>query len=512
MKGFYLVIAIAFVSFYGYSQIPTGYYAAADGLTGDQLKAALNNIIDGHTELSYTEAKEALKDTDEDPDNVNNVICLYTGWSYAKTAFGNGSEEWNREHTWSKSHGDFGDVAPAGTDIHHLRPADASVNSAKNNRDFDEGTTEYIDASGATGCYMSTDVWEPRDAVKGDVARMIFYMATRYEGENGEPDLEPVDYVNTAPSNEPYYGKLSTLLTWHENDPVDDWERNRNDIIYYNYQNNRNPFIDHPEYVDSIWGSGSGGGGGGGNEPNTNLLISEVADPANTANAKFVEIYNNGDLSIDFDSEVWYLSRQANAGSWVDLKLSGLLLAGETYIVSYNTSTFFTSYGFNADANSTAASGNGNDGYFLFSGGGHTSGTLIDSFGEIDVDGIGEDWEYTDTKAVRVYNTTEPNPVWTKEEWLISSTANDSDMSPDWHHKTLMWTGATSKDWSTSSNWNESGVASAFAPDAGTKVIVDTNVEIVEVSGVVSCGGIEVIQTGNVHLLPNSRLIVGGQN
>jgi endonuclease I len=514
MKGYIFAIAFLFISFFGFSQIPAGYYDAADGLTGDQLKAALNSIIEGHTEFSYDAVKYALWDTDEDPNNSNNVICLYTGWSYGKTDFGNGSENWNREHTWSKSHGDFGDVAPAGTDLHHLRPTDASVNSAKNNRDFDYGASEYMDGSGATGCYYSTNIWEPRDEVKGDVARMIFYMATRYEGENGEPDLEVVDYVDTAPNNESNYGKLSTLLTWHENDPVDDWERNRNNIIYSDYQGNRNPYIDHPEYVDSIWGSGSGSGGEGGGEedPNTNLIISEVADPNNVANSKFVELYNNGDVSIDFDSEVWYLSRQANGDSWVDLKLEGLLPAGETYVVSYNTDYFFSSYGINADKNSTAASGNGDDGYFLFSGGGHTTGILVDAYGEIDVDGTGEDWEYADSKAVRVYNITEPNPVWTKEEWFVSSTADDSDMSPNWHHKTLIWTGTTSKDWSMATNWSESGMVSDFIPDAGTKVIVNSNTEIVEVTGEVACGGIDVLLTGNVRLMPNSKLVVGGND
>lgn len=238
-----------------FAQIPAGYYDAASGLSGEQLKAALNDIIDGHTELSYDNVTIALRTTDEDPNNSNNVICLYTGWSYGKFDFGNGSEEWNREHVWSKSHGDFGDSPPAGTDLHHLRPADASVNSMKNNMDFDEGLTEYIDASGATGCYYSTDVWEPRAAVKGDVARMIFYMATRYEGENGEVDLELVDYVFSSPNSEAFYGNLETLLTWHSDDPVDDWERDRNDAIY-GIQGNRNPYIDHPEYVDLIWGDG----------------------------------------------------------------------------------------------------------------------------------------------------------------------------------------------------------------------------------------------------------------
>jgi endonuclease I len=235
-------------------QIPAGYYNSAANLYGAALKDALHHIIDDHTELSYTAVTNALKVTDEDPLNSNNVICIYTGWSYPKTEFGNLGNQWNREHVWSKSHGDFGDNPPEGTDLHHLRPCDASVNSAKGNKDFSKGVTQYIDGSGPTGCYTAPYIWEPRDADKGDVARMMFYMAVRYEGDNGETNLELVSYVNSSPDYQPLYGNLDTLLKWHNQDPVSNWEITRNDAIYYQYQGNRNPFIDHPEYVDMIWG------------------------------------------------------------------------------------------------------------------------------------------------------------------------------------------------------------------------------------------------------------------
>jgi endonuclease I len=235
-------------------QIPSGYYASATGLSGESLKTALYNIIKGHHALSYDSVTIALRVTDQDPGNPNNVICLYSGFSYAKNAFGNGSEEWNREHVWSQSHGSFGYVPNPGTDLHHLCPEDASVNSAKSNRDFDECSTPYTDPSGATGCFTGTDRWEPRPAVKGDVARMMFYMDTRYEGENGEPDLLLVTNIFSSPNYEPYYANVDTLYKWHLGDPVDLWEQRRNDTIYYKYQHNRNPFIDHPEYVSLIWG------------------------------------------------------------------------------------------------------------------------------------------------------------------------------------------------------------------------------------------------------------------
>ena len=242
-----LILSISFSTF---AQIPAGYYDSAAGLNETALKNALHNIIDNHTEYSYDDLRDfILENTDEDPNNSNNIILLYTGRSQAKSTFGGGANDWNREHTWAKSHGDFGETPPEGTDAHHLRPTDASVNSSRGNKDFDNGGSQH---SEATGCYSDGDSWEPRDAVKGDVARMILYMAVRYEGDNGEHDLEVVDYVNSSPNGEPYHGKLSTLLAWNNADPVDAFEENRNNVIY-GYQNNRNPFVDHPEYADLIW-------------------------------------------------------------------------------------------------------------------------------------------------------------------------------------------------------------------------------------------------------------------
>ncbi len=236
-----------------FAQIPAGYYDDAQGLSGDQLKAALHNIIKDHTEYSYNDLRDfILKNTDEDPNNSNNVILIYTGRSQAKSTFGGGANDWNREHVWAKSHGGFGTSKPAGTDAHHIRPSDASVNSTRGNLDFDIGGSPVTEAP---GCYVDSDSFEPRDAVKGDVARMIFYMAVRYEGGNGEPDLEVVDQVNTYPN--PLHGKLSQLILWNEQDLPDDFEMHRNDVIYYDYQHNRNPFIDHPEYVNEIWGNPS---------------------------------------------------------------------------------------------------------------------------------------------------------------------------------------------------------------------------------------------------------------
>jgi endonuclease I len=233
---------------------PTGgtdaYYAAAIGKTGENLKNSLHTIISsGVTRLSYDQVWNALKVTDQDPSNSSNVRLLYSGLSRSKTLNGGSTGNWNREHVWAQSHGDFGTSAGPGTDLHHLRPEDVQVNSLRGNKDFDNGGSAV---SGAAGNYSDADSWEPRSAVKGDVARMIFYMAVRYEGGDSWPDLE-VDNA-TSSGSAPRIGRVSALLQWNAQDPPDAAERNRNQLIYANYQRNRNPFIDHPEWVSSIFG------------------------------------------------------------------------------------------------------------------------------------------------------------------------------------------------------------------------------------------------------------------
>lgn len=255
-----LTFTLLIICLYGYSQIPSGYYTPAEGLSGDQLKTALHEIVKDHVVFPYTSSStdtwDILKESDRDTANPDNVILFYSGWSVNAAQEYNNAQGWSREHVWAKSHGGFDTDDIPGTDVHALRPADISVNSARSNLDFDNGGTIYVDGDGVTECRKDGDSWEPRDAVKGDVARMLFYMATRYEGDNSEIELELADAVNTVNSygiNTGYHGKLSTLLEWHNSDPVDSFEINRNNVIY-SYQGNRNPFIDHPEYVGKIWG------------------------------------------------------------------------------------------------------------------------------------------------------------------------------------------------------------------------------------------------------------------
>ena len=261
MKYTFLLLLLVLLPFTTFAQIPVGYYDPADGLTGTALKDALNDIIDGHTEYTYTstgtDVWDILKETDKDTANSDNVILIYSGQSVNAAQEYNSGAGWTREHVWAKSRGDFGTTKGAGTDIHHLKPCDVSINSAHNNRWFAECSDPYLDGGAdSTGSYTSSAqwVWKPRNEVKGDVARMIFYMATRYEGENGELDLEVIDSIpSDNDTQEPIHALLSDLLLWHIEDPVDSFEINRHEVIY-SYQNNRNPYIDHPEYVQEVFG------------------------------------------------------------------------------------------------------------------------------------------------------------------------------------------------------------------------------------------------------------------
>jgi endonuclease I len=243
------------------------YYGAYQGLTGKELKHHLHLIIRNHKVISYEQVWEALESTDECNANHSNIVLIYSMRSQSKEHRDRGTrfnyaaygytlnDSWNREHVWPKSHGFPNESDTAYTDLHHLRPADRSVNSARNTRSFDYSEELYFDNGGSvpTPCKTSKRQysWEPPDAVKGDIARMMFYMTVRYEGPSY--DLELVDYVVPNKNKLPILGKLSTLLQWHKLDPVDDRERRRNDTIYSKYQGNRNQFIDHPEFVELIW-------------------------------------------------------------------------------------------------------------------------------------------------------------------------------------------------------------------------------------------------------------------
>ena len=150
---------------------------------------------------------------------------------------------YNREHIWPQSTGWFKETG-AGSDLHHIRPTITGINSSRGNSmyaEFDETKAQKVNSAGYFGGYRYNDKFEPLNHSKGDIARIIFYLLTRYS--------ESDKYNITAVAQ-----SYEMLLDWNELDPVDDYEKSRNEYTY-KLQGNRNPFIDYPEMADKIWGT-----------------------------------------------------------------------------------------------------------------------------------------------------------------------------------------------------------------------------------------------------------------
>ena len=244
-----ILILFAYTSLF--SQIPTGYYNDAENTSEQELKAALHNIIDNHQTYNYSYTTDILRESDVDPNDQRNVILIYSGESV--DAEDDYPGVWNKEHVWPRSRGDYGSSPPEGSDVHNLRACNGSINSSRSNHNFDYCTNGCNHLNGGSSYNNASKIFEPRDEDKGDVARIIFYMDVRYDGSSGELDLEMTEGLLSQSSKAPRHAVRSTLLAWHDLDPVDDFERYRNDVIY-DYQGNRNPFIDYPELVHHLWG------------------------------------------------------------------------------------------------------------------------------------------------------------------------------------------------------------------------------------------------------------------
>ena len=244
------------------AEIPEGYYDPAAGLTGDALQEALHDIIDNHTSISYDNVWNAFYTTDDKPNGM--VWDMYSdipggtppyeyefGDDQGGSASGEG-EGYNREHSWPKSW--FGGtVMPMYTDLFALIPSDIYVNNRRSNYPY--GVVDWPTWTSMNGSklgpncvsgYVGT-VFEPRDEYKGDLARGYFYMATRYLNEDASwPGSPMADGAQLLP------WALGMLMDWHCADPVSQKELDRNEAIYA-IQSNRNPFIDHPEYVGLVY-------------------------------------------------------------------------------------------------------------------------------------------------------------------------------------------------------------------------------------------------------------------
>ncbi|WP_431158786.1 endonuclease [Winogradskyella poriferorum] len=305
---------------------PTDYYDSLDGLSDLALRQALQDIIADPNVVraqTYADVIDILKEADQNPENSNQVWLVYSEEGRPKLDLQTTSSntgKWNREHTFPRSTGGFDDIEAdeiadginvfwetkadslrhANSDAHALRAADAAENSTRGNQHYGQ----YVGPSGTLGSF------------RGDVARGVLYLEIRYNG---------LEIVNGFPSVVGQLGDLTTLLDWHRNDPPDDFEMNRNNVIY-TWQQNRNPFIDQPDLVEYIWGNNVGEVW----NQELSILDNEVSD---------IRVYpnpTNGRLLIDglgpFNLEVYsmdgrLLKRFEQVNNYVDLDMtSGLYL------------------------------------------------------------------------------------------------------------------------------------------------------------------------------------------
>ncbi len=248
---------------------PPGHYQSATGLAGTALKAVLKVIASpaNYNAYAYGDTYGPIRAIHEDPDNSSNVLLIYSGTSIGKLVNyypGGPSPDvsWSREHVWPESYGldpdnvnpgsTGGDAGADFTDLFNLWPCFQTVNGQRSNRYYDNTSGTGTAPALAPLCSYDTDSWQPRAVEKGDLARVIFYMAMRYDGT--DPNTMDLEIGNTGVTTQGQFARLSTLLRWNEEDPVSQDERRRNQLIFANYQHNRNPFVDHPEYVALVWG------------------------------------------------------------------------------------------------------------------------------------------------------------------------------------------------------------------------------------------------------------------
>ncbi len=302
---------------------PAGYYDTADVSTPESLRATVHLIIDGHTKIPYTSSStdtwDVLEQADVDPFNSGRILDLYQNRVFTK--HGGGNNDYNREHTWPKSYGfpDDGWSNKPYTDCHHLFLCDIGYNGDRGSFIFDDclsgcstrSTDFYNGQSGVNRFKTQTPIgiWETWDGRKGDVARAMFYMDVRYEGDGSEPDLiltnnPSLILASQTGDNEAvaYMGLLETLVQWHLDDPVDDTEKHHNDVVAQ-YQGNRNPFIDHPDWAGYIFaGTPLVSGVEDGLPAAANVIASIYPNPFNPTTSIDLEFARQGPARVEIYS------------------------------------------------------------------------------------------------------------------------------------------------------------------------------------------------------------------
>ncbi len=319
MRRLYILLFLCVAAATLQAQIPAGYYDSAEGLTGTQLKAALHDIIDEHTTITYDNIWNAFKNTDTKGNNV--VWDMYSdGANYTYNYNNNqqcGTYEkegdcFNREHSWPKNWFNGDESTVPGRDLHHIFPTDGYVNAQRSNYPY--GEVQSASWTSANGSKLGTcksslgyngTVFEPIDEYKGDFARALMYMSVRYYGEDsgwGTSGMTNKSVINDW--------AMTMLLRWHHDDPVDDKERNRNNVIYSTYQHNRNPFIDNEDFAYMIWD----------HEWTNSYQIAVAANPVAGGSVSLVSAVADT-VSIDFSAQ-GYSNEQEVTGATIDDNVS----------------------------------------------------------------------------------------------------------------------------------------------------------------------------------------------
>jgi endonuclease I len=242
-------VACAAPAFRADTALPAGYYSTAEGKTGAALLAALDRIVCRARVLGYDAARDSMYANVEDPDNNDLLADVYVGRVATVNSRATAvTANFNTEHSWPQSKGAQAD--PAMSDIHHLFPSDETANSQRSNLPFGivAGTPTWTspdpdsdgDVSKKGLNAANKEVFEPRNAKKGDIARAILYFYVRYNSRR------PPNYTL-----ENFTIEEETLKQWSAADPPDAFEQQRNSLAF-RAQGNRNPFVDHPEWVTAI--------------------------------------------------------------------------------------------------------------------------------------------------------------------------------------------------------------------------------------------------------------------
>lgn len=289
--GRVLALGLLVPGSFAIAQVPDGYYDTVDAGDPERLRATLHEVIDDHQRFPYTSSEtdtwDILEEAQRDPEDAQRIITIYRNSSELRR--GGGNDFYNREHSWPRSYGfpDNDGLSPnyPFTDTHALFLSDPDYNFARSNKPFEdciglvpEGCEEWPaekrgpqivtpppSLNNWTAGEFTEGRWQVWDYRKGDVARAILYMDIRYEGGThgvtgaGEPDLRLTNdraLIDSARTNRnedvAWMGMLDTLLAWHLEDPPDEDERRRHEVIA-SYQGNRNPFIDRPEWVACLY-------------------------------------------------------------------------------------------------------------------------------------------------------------------------------------------------------------------------------------------------------------------